>query len=57
MKKIYVHPSFSEFVVSTSEDILTGSTLEMAVSNEEFDTENMSALSRRHHDVWGDDEE
>ena len=56
MKKQYNAPMLKVYKIGMVSHLMAGSTTTYEVSNEEFDEENMTTLSRS-NSFWGDEEE
>ena len=58
MKKTYIQPTMEVEEMGTQLDLLTGSNLQLVIdSNPDDAVEENAQLSRRHGNIWGDDDE
>ena len=58
MKKHYNAPMLKVYEIEMVSHLMAGSTTTVSVSNDEFNEETMTSLSRGNgNSLWGDDEE
>jgi len=58
MKKTYIQPTMEVEEMGTQLNLLTGSNLQLVIdSNPDDAVEENAQLSRRHGNIWGDDDE
>jgi hypothetical protein len=55
-KKSYLQPETQIVILQMPQTLLTGSTMTVDVHDEDYDTDEMTSLSRGHRTVWDDDE-